>query len=280
MRATFAASLIMAISLSTIHADDADDLARAAMAAFKEGNRKEALDLAEKASKADPKNAAGPYVTGQILLSQRENEKAVDAFTEAIKRDPAFAAAYDRRGDARLKAGQFKESIADFDKFLESEPKFAPEHWRRGIALYYAGRYADGVKQFDIHRTVNPEDVENSAWHYLCNAKANGKKQAVMDLIPVSKDARVPMAQVLELFAGKLQPQDVIDAAEKSGAKGGRLTSARFYAHLYVALYYAGEGDEKKTKEHLTEAVQKYKVPDYMWDVAAAHLKLMDKNKP
>jgi lipoprotein NlpI len=239
----------------------------------------EALKLAAEATKADAKNPAGPFVTGQILLANRKPAEAVAPFTEAIKLDPNFAAAYDRRGDAYLKSGQFKESVADFDKFLQFQPKFAPEHWRRGIALYYAGRFADGVKQFDIHRTVNPEDVENSAWHYLCNVRANGKATAVKDLIPVSQDARVPMAQVLELFAGKLKPQDVIDAAEKSGLKDRRLTSARFYAHLYVALYYAGEGDEKQTKEHLTEAVEKYKVPDYMWDVAAAHLALMNKTQ-
>ena len=119
-----------------------------------------------------------------------------------------------------LKSGKFKEAIADFDKFLELRPKFAPDHWRRGIALYYAGKFDDGRKQFDLHRTVNPEDVENSAWHYLCNARANTPKKAREDLIPVSKDTRVPMKQVLELFAGKIKPQDVLDAAENSQAEG------------------------------------------------------------
>ena len=153
------------------------------------------------------------------------------------------------------------------------QPEFAPEHWRRGIALYYAGRYADGVRQFDLHRTVNPEDVENSAWHYLCNARATTRDNARKALIPVGKDGRVPMAQVLALFAGKLRPQDVIDAADNSGLKDKRLAAARFYAHLYVGLYYEGEGYEKRAKEHLSLAVEKYPVPDYMWDVAAAHLR-------
>ena len=76
-----------------------------------------------------------------------------------------------------LKSGKFKEAIADFDKFLELRPKLAPDHWRRGIALYYAGKFDEGRKQFDLHRTVNPEDVENSAWHYLCNARANTPKR-------------------------------------------------------------------------------------------------------
>src|SRR5262249_21287739 len=120
----------------------------------------------------------------------------------------------DRRGDAYLKSGKFKEAIADYDKFLELNPKFAPDHWRRGIALYYAGRFKEGTEQFELHRKVNPEDVENSAWHYLCNARANTPKKAREDLIPVKDDARVPMKQVLELFAGKIKPEDVLNAAE------------------------------------------------------------------
>jgi lipoprotein NlpI len=189
--------------------------------------------------------------------------------------DPKAVQANDRRGDAYLKLGKFKDAIADFDIFLAANPRFAPEHWRRGIALYYAGRFEDGVKQFDIHRTVNPEDVENSAWHYLCNARANTPKKARADLIPVSKDSRVPMKQVLELFGGKLKPQDVIDAADASKLQGDQLTSARFYAHLYVGLYYEAEGDGKKALEHIQTAVEKHKIPDYMWDVGAAHLAVL-----
>ena len=131
------------------------------------------------------------------------------------------------------------------------------------------------MDQFELHRKVNPEDVENSAWHYLCNARANTPKKAREDLIPVKDDARVPMKQVLQLFAGKLKPKDVIDAAETADLKGGALTEARFYANLYVALYYESEGDAKKCLEHVTAAAEKYKIGHYMWDVADVHLKLL-----
>jgi lipoprotein NlpI len=83
------------------------------------------------------------------------------------------------------------------------------------------------------------------------------------------------MPQVLELFAGKIRPQDVIDAAEKAGLEGDRLTAARFYARLYVGLYYEAEGDRARAKEHLTAAVEKHKVPGYMGDVARVHLRTL-----
>jgi lipoprotein NlpI len=280
MSRSFIAALIAVLPMSLGCADDdAKTLLDQAKAALVDGKFKDAADLAEKAAKADVKNADAPYTAGLAYLRLRDNESAIKAFTSALDRDPKLAIAHDRRGDAYLKSGKWKESIADFDVFLKSKPQFAPEHWRRGIALYYAGQFDEGRKQFDLHRSVNPEDVENSAWHYLCNARANTPKKAREDLIPVTKDARVPMKEVLELFAGKLKPQDVIDAAENAKLTGAEKASARFYAHLYVALYYESEKDEKKALEHLTTAVEKHKIGDYMWDVGDAHLKMIKAKK-
>lgn len=235
------------------------------------------IPLAKKAAERDPKNPAVPFAAATARAALRQQAEAEAEWTKLIALMPAAARAYDSRGDARLKQGKFKEAVADFDEYLKADPKFAPEHWRRGIALYYAGRYKDGVAQFELHRKANPEDVENAAWHYLCNARANTPKKAREDLIPVTKDSRVPMKQVLELFAGKLQPKDVLAAAENADLKGEPLKEARFYANLYVALYYESEGDEKKCKEYLTDAVEKYKISHYMWDVADAHLKTLRK---
>jgi lipoprotein NlpI len=280
----FALAALIALSPGSARAADGDaekalKLVEEAGAAYQAGKSEEAVALAKKAIDLDAKNPAAFFVLGSAHLKLRQNDEAAKAFTQVLALDPKAVAAHDRRGDAELKSGKFKEAVADFDKYLEANPKFAPEHWRRGIALYYAGRYKDGVAQFDLHRKVNPEDVENSAWHYLCNARANTPKKAREDLIPVNKDARVPMKQVLELYAGKLKPQDVIDAAEKAKLDGEDLKEARFYANLYVALFYESEGDEKKALEHMTAAVEKYKIGHYMWDVADAHLKLVKAKK-
>jgi len=259
--------------------DDAKKLLDDAATAYQDGKYKIAAEAAEKAVKLDPKNPGAHLFAGMSRLQLRENEPAAAHLTKAIELDPSASLAYDRRGDAYLKMGKFKEAVADFDKFLELKPKYAPDHWRRGIALYYAGRFEDGTKQFDLHRTVNPEDVENSAWHYLCNARANTPKKAREDLIPVSKDARVPMKEVLQLFAGKIKPADVFAAVEATKLSGEKLNEARFYAHLYVALYYESEGDPKKALEHLTTAVDQHKIGHYMWDVGNAHLMMLKSKK-
>ena len=279
------ATLSFKSSFATAREDDKEKALKLAVEAgevFKAEKYAEAIELSKKSIALDAKNPASHFVLGHANLRLRHYEEAIAAFTEMIKLDPKAAAktsAYDLRGDAYLKSGKFKEAIADYDEFLKTHDKLAPQHWRRGIALYYAGKFKEGVEQFELHRKVNPEDVENSAWHYLCNARANSPKKAREELIPVTKDNRVPMKQVLELFAGKIKPADVLDAVEKSKLTGDDLKEARFYANLYVGLYYESEGDAKKALEHIATAAEKYKNDDYMWDVANVHMKLLKDKK-
>ena len=258
-------------------ADDAE--LKKAEAAFRGRDFRAARGHAAAAAKADPKNADAHFALGAACLQLRDNAAAVEALTAATKLNPTLWPAIDRRGDAHLKLGKFKEAVADFDKVLELKPDLAPEHWRRGIALYYAGRYADGAKQFETHKTANPQDVENAAWHYLCNAKVAGREKARKELIDVTRDRRVPMAEIQKLFAGSLKPEDVLAAAEKVPAGTEDGTEARFYARLYVALWYEAEGDAAKVREHLAPAVEKFKIGHYMWDVAAAHLSQLKTEK-
>jgi lipoprotein NlpI len=188
--------------------------------------------------------------------------------------DPKSAAAYVTRGCARFQSGAVADSIKDFEKAAELEPRLKPELWQLGIAYYYAGRYADGAKLFALHKSVNPDDVENAAWHFLCTAKAEGVEKAKANLMPirVERDRRVPMAQIYALFQGKARPADVLDNLVRPDE---RLTEAeqtrrRMYAHLYLGLYFEATG---KAKEHLEKAATDApKVGDYMAGVARVHV--------
>lgn len=209
---------------------------------------------------------------------RHEHEKAIALFTKALAGAPRQETAIrDARGDCFLLMGKIDEAIADFDAVLKVQPRLEPEHWRRGIALYYAGKYADGVKQFETHKNVNPQDVENAAWHYLCNVHVVGKAPAKAALIDVTKDARVPMAEIQKLFAGTMTPDDVLKAANAINEKTPAGIVARGYAHLYIGLWYESEKNAAKAKEHLTLAAEKYPFDHYMGFVAKMHAKRLNK---
>jgi len=149
------------------------------------------------------------------------------------------------------------------------EPPFH-KRWQRGIALYYAGRYQDCRAQFESHRTVNPNDVENAAWHFLCVARAESADKAKAAILPVGPDARVPMRQVYEMLRGAMSPDMVLKAA-------GARDSAQFYAQLYVGLYYEALGDSRRALEHITLAAADRYADEggYMHTVAKVHLGIL-----
>ena len=270
------AALALALGTLTPSAGWAQDgPLRKAEEAYRKDDLKTAIEQAKLAAAAEPSRVEPRMLLGLASAQSRDQAGAVAAFTAALALEPKNVTALDRRGDALLKSGKYAEAVADFDAVLALKPELAPEHWRRGIALYYAGKFAEGVAQFETHRKANPEDVENAAWHYLCNAKVAGKEKARAQLIAVTRDPRVPMAEVQKLFAGQLTPADVLAAADKLKPDTEAGKEARFYANLYVALYHESAGDAAKRTEHLTAAVEKYKVSHYMWDVADAELTMI-----
>jgi lipoprotein NlpI len=178
------------------------------------------------------------------------------------------------RAIADFQRGRVAESVAGFDKLVKLVPDIEPQLWQRGIALYYVGRYQDCRAQFESHRTVNPNDVENAAWHFLCAARAESPEKARSSLLPVGPDSRVPMSQIYEMFRGKLSPQDVVTSA------GGQL-DARFYAHLYLGLYFEALGSERPALEHITAAADDRftAAGGFMHTVARVHLTLLRRRK-
>src|ERR1700730_13089089 len=129
------------------------------------------------------------------------------------------------RAVADFRRGRIAESVAGFDALAKLVPDEAPQLWQRGIALYYAGRYQDCRAQFESHRTVNPDDVENAAWHFACVARGETPQQARGALWPVGTDSRKPMREIYQMLRGTLTPEQVLATA------GGQLES-EFYGHL------------------------------------------------
>lgn len=165
------------------------------------------------------------------------------------------------------------ESVAAFDKLVEVSPDTEPQLWQLGLSLYYAGKFVEGREQFELHQTVNPNDVENAAWHFICVARIDGVETARKTLIPIKGDSRVPMKEVHDLFAGKGTEEDVMKAANAGDdveAKRNQLC----YAHLYLGLYHEALGHEEQAKAHMLKAAVDYKMDHYMGKCAQVHVKL------
>ncbi len=174
------------------------------------------------------------------------------------------------RAVADFEDGRFADAAAAFDNLAKAVPDQAPYLWQCGIALYYAGRYDDCRRQFESHRLVNPADVENAAWHFLCVARAESPTKAREALLPVGPDARVPMREVYQMFRGMLTPEEVLRAA-------GSQPAGQFYGHLYLGLYFEALGMKERALSEITLAAADRFEPygGYMHMVARVHLRAL-----
>lgn len=234
------------------------------------GMHKRAIEMAEQAMGAAPKDPRPYYVRAHSYEATRQFGLAETDLGSAIELSPTEPALVLQRGTLRLKMAEFPGAVGDLDRYVELRPGKAPELWQRGIALFYAGRYADGRKQFELHRTVNPGDVENSAWHYACIAKLEGAAAARSAWLPVSGDSRVPMSQIQDLFLGKATPEDVLRAAEGPVLPAAQ-NAARFYAHFYLSLFHGTEGRRELEAKGAAEAAKLAPDMGLMGDIARVH---------
>jgi lipoprotein NlpI len=209
-------------------------------------------------------------------LRDGKADQALAEISRAIAKSPELSQLYLIRGSLLFRSGKIDESLPDFDKVIEIDPPLKPYLWQRGIALYYAGKYQDGLDQFAVHRDVNPNDVENAFWHFLCAVKIKGLKAAQDDVLLSGNDQRVPMMQVQQLIQGKATVEQVIAAAEKNRKLIDGSDYDRFYGYLYVGLYYDAIGNRVKALEWIEKCVA-LDVSGYMGDVAKVHLDTLKK---
>ncbi len=257
-------------------ASNPDGLLREASAVART-NIPAALALCDKAIAEYPTNTQPLNTRARLLDAARRYDEGIRDLSVALKLEPTSAPFWQGRGEMNFKAGHFKESVADFDRVIELSPTQAPHHWQRGISLFYAGRFAEGRKQFESHQKVNPNDVENAAWHFLCAARERGITNARDAVLTVGPDGRIPMKEIYALYRGKGSADEVLAAAGPATEKWRR--EAFFYAHLYLGLYFDALGDVTKAREHIAKAAIDFEAAHYMGDVARVHLRKLDAAK-
>ena len=215
-------------------------------------------------------------------LQTGDNDSAIEAADQMIKQAPNDSRTVRLAGDIYLRTGKTKLATKLFNQFVKQEPDALPFLWQRGISLYFTEDYTEGVKQFEVHRKVNPNDVENAAWHFLCVAKAESFEKASKVVLPAPNDVRVPMDEVLAMLSNG-NTQAVIDRMEAVPEGTDARASADFYGDFYLGLYADAKGDLDTALRYLTKSAED--APhNYMGDVARVYrdylTKQVQKKKP
>ncbi len=205
-----------------------------------------------------------------------EHQLAVERARRLLDEQPREAEAYYLLGRSLFCLGEVEQAVAAFDKYVELRPERRNRLWERGIALYYAKKYDLAAEQFSLYQTYHDGDVENAVWHYLCRAELDGAQEAAVKMLPVSEDNRVPMAEIYRLFRGEGSIDQVWQAVDRGNPEAQKRAARRFYAELYVALYYHAWHRHDEELRLFDTIESEYKKTEginrYMWWVARVHL--------
>lgn len=215
----------------------------------------------------------------QKLTEQFQAE--IKELDQAVKDAPDRVGLYSRRGDAHFFLGQFDKAVADYETMVEIDEQQGPSHWRRGIARFYADEFKGAAKQFEEYHTFDDVDRENGIWRYFSQYRAYGRDKAQAGLLKYEKTDREPFPSVYRLFSGDLTPEEVLKLIADADIDDEEREKRHFYAHLYVGLNHALEGEDKAAIEHLAKSTANRwgpragYGPHYMWHVGRLHYDLL-----
>ena len=204
-------------------------------------------------------------------LAEGDLEQAATLAKKTVEQAGDHAGILQRAAEILYRSGNAQDSLPVFDRVCKLDPESAPYNWQRGLALCSCGRWEQGAEQFKTHHDVNPDDVENSAWYFLCIAKTKGLDAARQTVIPSRGDGREPMMSILKMLRGEIEPPAVLVAADKNTSGGTERKRARMYAGLYVGLYYDCLGNAALARKYLA-ASQTHDYDSYMTDAARVYL--------
>ncbi|MEI6234813.1 MAG: tetratricopeptide repeat protein [Planctomycetota bacterium] len=269
LRQIACAALVISFALGCARSEE--DVVPKAIELIQQGKTDDAIKLLTQTLEKDTKNLALYKVRSRIYMRLNDHAKAAADLNQVA--ELGELAAYRHAGAEYFYAGNFAASLAAFDACAKHFPNQAPQLWERGITLYYLKRFADGRKQFEDHKAVNPHDVENAAWHFICAAKETSVEQArkALIFIDTDQDTRIPMKQVYLLFKGDGKPEDVLAAATAGNPGADALKNQLCYAHLYLGLYFEALGETKKAREHLEKSAVEFGEDHYMGQVGRVH---------
>lgn len=130
------------------------------LAALREGDYDESLDIAHSLQKIEPEEADGFHLEAMVFQKLNQWEKSVEALDKALELDPEKSGYYNLRGFARLQMEELDEAEEDFTKAIDLDDSPAAH---RNLVLHKImndeGNEAIGYLLDRIRN--HPRDVEN-----------------------------------------------------------------------------------------------------------------------
>lgn len=164
-----------------------------------------AIDLFQKAVKADPKEANNHNNLGLAYKGAGKMEEAVKAFSGAIEAEPDNYAAYLNRGIVYTSMQKYKEATEDLNRAVKIKPESISAHRFRAFALLQNKEYAKAVEDYNLVLKEKANDLEIldrrafALWNLKEYDKAIADFSTIIKEKPQDKEGYLDRSYVYEL---------------------------------------------------------------------------------
>ena len=204
----------------------AADLIRSGNEARKNGNYTLAINLLNRAVKAEPKSKTAWNDLGLAYLDSRDDAPAINAFQKQIEINPYHEFAYNNLGRVYLRERKYEDAEKWFRKQIDVNPLDKYAHANLGSVFLETHKYEEAVPELEKAASLTPDDAEAQArvGEAYLNLGQDDKAMAAFD-----KAVKVSAT-----------PAVWNSIAYRLALKGVHLDRARSYAESAVSTTAAG----------------------------------------
>jgi putative PEP-CTERM system TPR-repeat lipoprotein len=203
----------------------------------------DALKIAQRIQKQDPKSAAGPALQGDILMAQKQFAPALKAYEKALEIDKTGVLAI-KAHQALTGIGNAKEADARLLQWINDQPSnIVARDARDYLAATYmtAGHNKQAVEQYQLLLQTDPKNshaLNNLAWLYQQEKDPRALATAEQAYL-VASDSAVIMDTLGWILVEQGETTRALELLQKAAERAPGSTAIRY--HRAVALAKAGD---------------------------------------
>lgn len=131
------------------------------------GDTDRAIELIEKAIKADPKSALFQFHLGNVLSHVRKLPQAIVAFRRAIVLQPGFAQLHFNLANALRASGNWKAAADSYKNAIKHNPNYTEAYNNLALTQVHENEFADALQSAKKAVEIAPD--YGDGWLTLCN---------------------------------------------------------------------------------------------------------------
>jgi tetratricopeptide (TPR) repeat protein len=135
-----------------------------------QGNYRQALELLQRVTQADPENYPAWFVRGNCCYELLRNSEAAACFNVCIGLRPQLPWAWLNRGLAQLRLHHPREAVEDFDCVLRLDDRLADAFINRALAREELGQYPQALE--DLNRALEIGPASSNIFFRLARVRA------------------------------------------------------------------------------------------------------------